>query len=84
MMAGKAMTHLELSAARPDWLKIRLRDQDAIDEVGGMMRELRLTTVCEEARCPNLFECWADRTATFQLMGDVCTQIGRASCRERV
>ena len=73
-MAGKRKTHLELSAERPDWLKIRLRDQATVDDVSGMMRELRLTTVCEEARCPNLFECWADRTATFQLMGDVCTR----------
>jgi lipoic acid synthetase len=73
-MAGKRKTHLELSAERPDWLKVRLRDQATVDDVSGMMRELRLTTVCEEARCPNLFECWADRTATFQLMGDVCTR----------
>lgn len=73
-MAGKRKSHLELSAERPDWLKIRLKDQDTVDDVTGMMRELRLTTVCEEARCPNLFECWADRTATFQLMGDICTR----------
>jgi len=73
-MAGKPKTHLELSSERPDWLKIRLRDQATVDDVSGMMRELRLTTVCEEARCPNLFECWADRTATFQLMGDICTR----------
>ncbi len=73
-MAGKRKTHLELSAERPDWLKVRLTDQDSVNEVTGMMRELRLTTVCEEARCPNLFECWADKTATFQLMGDICTR----------
>ena len=73
-MAGKRKTHLELSAERPDWLKVRLKDQSSVEEVTGMMRELRLTTVCEEARCPNLFECWSDRTATFQLMGDICTR----------
>ena len=74
-MAGKKRkTHLELSAERPEWLKVRLRDQGTVDDVTGMMRELRLTTVCEEARCPNLFECWADRTATFMLMGEVCTR----------
>ena len=73
-MAGKKKTHLELSAERPDWLKVRLKDQSSVDEVTSMMRELRLTTVCEEARCPNLFECWSDRTATFQLMGDICTR----------
>jgi lipoic acid synthetase len=73
-MAGRKKTHLELSAERPEWLKVRLKDQSSVDEVTGMMRELRLTTVCEEARCPNLFECWSDRTATFQLMGDICTR----------
>ena len=68
-------THLELSAERPEWLKVKLRDQDSVDEVSDMMRELRLTTVCEEARCPNLFECWAEhRTATFMLMGEICTR----------
>ena len=39
-----------------------------------LTRRWRLTTVCEEAKCPNLFECWADRTATFMLMGEVCTR----------
>ena len=73
-MAGRKKTHLELSAERPDWLKVRLRDQSTVDDVTGMMRELRLTTVCEEARCPNLFECWADRTATFMILGDTCTR----------
>ena len=64
----------ERAAQRPDWMKIRLRDQAGVDDVTAMMRELRLTTVCEEAKCPNLFECWADRTATFMLMGEVCTR----------
>jgi lipoic acid synthetase len=73
-MAGKRKTHMELSAERPDWLKVRLTDQSQVENVHGMMRELRLTTVCEEAKCPNLFECWSDRTATFMLMGEVCTR----------
>jgi lipoic acid synthetase len=64
----------ERAAQRPGWMKIRLRDQASVDDVTSMMRELRLTTVCEEAKCPNLFECWADRTATFMLMGEVCTR----------
>lgn len=70
----KRKTHLELSAERPEWLKVKLTDARGVDSVTKMMRELRLTTVCEEARCPNLFECWADRTATFMLMGEVCTR----------
>ncbi len=73
-MNKKRKTHLELSAERPDWLKVRLTDAQGVASVTEMMRELRLTTVCEAARCPNLFECWADRTATFMLMGEVCTR----------
>ena len=73
-MAGKRKTHMELSAERPDWLKVKLTDQSQVESVQDMMRELRLTTVCEEAKCPNLFECWSDRTATFMLMGEVCTR----------
>jgi lipoic acid synthetase len=71
-MARKSLA--ERAAERPPWMKIRLTDTASVDEVTGMMRELRLTTVCEEAKCPNLFECWADRTATFMLMGGVCTR----------
>jgi lipoic acid synthetase len=60
---------------RPDWLKVRLTTTGEFDEVNAMMRRLRLVTVCEEARCPNIHECWArERTATFMLMGDVCTR----------
>jgi lipoic acid synthetase len=43
-------------------------------EVRGLMRGLKLNTVCEEARCPNIYECWGDRTATFMILGDVCTR----------
>ena len=60
---------------RPEWLKVRLTASGAFDEVNAMMRRLSLVTVCEEARCPNIHECWArERTATFMLMGDVCTR----------
>ena len=60
---------------RPPWLKVRLSATGEYEEVRGMMRRLSLVTVCEEARCPNIHECWArERTATFMLMGDVCTR----------
>ncbi len=60
---------------RPPWLKVRLSTTGEYDEVRQMMRRLSLVTVCEEARCPNIHECWArERTATFMLMGDVCTR----------
>jgi lipoyl synthase len=64
-----------LPGPRPDWLKIRVPAPEVVAEVEGLIREQRLVTVCEEARCPNLHECWGvHRTATFMLMGDVCTR----------
>jgi lipoic acid synthetase len=60
---------------RPEWLKVRLNTTGEYEDVRAMMRRLSLVTVCEEARCPNIHECWArERTATFMLMGDVCTR----------
>ena len=60
---------------RPPWLKVRLSTTGEYEQVRAMMRRLSLVTVCEEARCPNIHECWArERTATFMLMGDVCTR----------
>jgi lipoyl synthase len=60
---------------RPPWLKVRANTTGEYEEVRAMMRRLSLTTVCEEARCPNIHECWArERTATFMLMGDICTR----------
>ncbi len=64
-----------LPGPRPHWLKIRIPAPEVVAEVEGLMREQRLVTVCEEARCPNLHECWGiHRTATFMLMGAVCTR----------
>ncbi len=64
-----------LPGPRPPWLKVRIPAPEVVEEVQGLLREKRLVTVCEEARCPNLNECWGvHRTATFMLMGDVCTR----------
>ncbi len=64
-----------LPGARPDWLKIRLPAPEGVAELERLMREQKLVTVCEEARCPNLPECWGvHRTATFMLMGAICTR----------
>ena len=64
-----------LRLERPEWLKVRASTTGEYEEVRGLMRRLSLTTVCEEARCPNIHECWArERTATFMLMGDICTR----------
>jgi len=60
---------------RPDWIKIRLQNTDAYREVKELVKGLELNTVCEEARCPNIFECWGrEKTATFMIMGDICTR----------
>lgn len=59
---------------RPDWLRIRVPgDLDRLP-VAKLMNDLSLTTVCQEARCPNIFECWTAGTATFMVLGDICTR----------
>ena len=59
---------------RPSWLKVRYRRNEAFGEVARLKDGLDLVTVCEEARCPNIDECWSAGTATFMLMGDICTR----------
>ena len=58
---------------KPDWLKVRY-NQEAVDEVAELMRDLKLNTVCKEANCPNLGECYRKHTATFMILGSVCTR----------
>src|SRR5512136_501296 len=62
------------SGPRPYWLKIRLRTDDEYRRVRSLVRDLRLNTVCTEARCPNIYECWNAGTATFMILGDTCTR----------
>lgn len=59
---------------KPEWLKVRAPGSPRYLELRGLMRELNLHTVCEEARCPNIGECWHHGTVTFMIMGDVCTR----------
>jgi lipoyl synthase len=59
---------------KPEWLRIRLGDPANQNKVLELIEGLNLHTVCQEARCPNIFECWSDRTATFMLGGDICTR----------
>ena len=59
---------------RPDWLKVRVRQGENFLELRNIMRERGLHTVCEEAACPNIYECWEAREATFLLCGDLCTR----------
>ncbi|WP_343798084.1 lipoyl synthase [Bacillus carboniphilus] len=63
---------------KPEWLKIKLNTNENYTGLKKLMRENNLHTVCEEARCPNIHECWAvRRTATFMILGDVCTRACR-------
>ncbi|HVF47678.1 MAG TPA: lipoyl synthase [Pyrinomonadaceae bacterium] len=59
---------------KPDWLKIKLGDPRNQNTVLDLISGLNLHTVCQEAKCPNIFECWTDKTATFMLGGDTCTR----------
>ncbi len=59
---------------RPAWMKVAAPTGENHDDLLKLMRRLGLHTVCEEARCPNIGECWNHRTATFLLLGDVCTR----------
>lgn len=65
------------SSGKPDWLKVRLPRGDGYERVKGLVKSLKLATVCEEARCPNIAECWGGGTATVMLMGEVCTRACR-------
>ncbi|HEU5236674.1 MAG TPA: lipoyl synthase [Pyrinomonadaceae bacterium] len=59
---------------KPDWLRIRLGDPTNQNHLLKLIQGLNLHTVCQEAKCPNIFECWANRTATFMLGGEICTR----------
>jgi len=58
---------------KPEWLKVRY-NQEAVNEVAELMRDLNLNTVCKEANCPNLGECYRKHTSTFMILGNVCTR----------
>ena len=62
---------------KPDWLKMRVQNSPKFEAVRSIVHEHRLATVCEEAKCPNISECWSAGTATIMLMGDVCTRACR-------
>src|ERR1700752_1963944 len=59
---------------KPGWLKVRAPGGPNYMRLRALTREWNLHTVCEEARCPNIGECWEDATATFMILGDVCTR----------
>ncbi|MFL6276410.1 MAG: lipoyl synthase [Blastocatellia bacterium] len=68
------MAKPKLTGPRPEWLKVRLRADASFDRVHQLISDLSLHTVCQEARCPNIYECWGEGTATFMILGDICTR----------
>ncbi|WP_272928136.1 lipoyl synthase [Bacillus sp. USDA818B3_A] len=77
-MRSVRMSKKEEILRKPEWLKIKLNTNESYTGLKKMMREKNLHTVCEEARCPNIHECWAvRRTATFMILGDTCTRACR-------
>ena len=65
---------MEQKLAKPEWLKIKLSLNDNFSNIKQTLKQNNLHTVCEEAHCPNISECWNGGTATFMLMGDICTR----------
>ena len=73
----KIPVHVETATPRvpkPDWLRVKAPTTSEVRELKSLLREQKLHTVCEEAACPNLTECFGHGTATFMIMGDVCTR----------
>jgi lipoyl synthase len=62
---------------RPDWIKIRLKTSENFLQTKTLLENQGLNTVCEEARCPNIYECWERKTATVMILGDICTRACR-------
>src|SRR5919202_779880 len=63
-----------LGPPRPDWLKVRAPAGPNYHDLKRLVADLRLHTVCESARCPNIGDCWERRSATFMILGDICTR----------
>ncbi|HUO84689.1 MAG TPA: lipoyl synthase [Thermoanaerobaculia bacterium] len=74
-MSGKPTAVLNKRAGvRPEWLKVRVPGDLESLPVSRLLNDLSLNTVCQEARCPNIFECWGAGTATFMILGEICTR----------
>jgi lipoic acid synthetase len=71
---GPSASRAKTREPKPEWLKVRMPGGGRFEQVRKTLRELNLVTVCEEASCPNVGECWGSGTATVMLMGDVCTR----------
>jgi len=74
MLLDLPVIESKLRSPRPEWLKVRIPSGENYSRLNKIMREHDLHTVCEEARCPNVAECWNSGTATFMILGDTCTR----------
>jgi lipoic acid synthetase len=72
--SGAVLTQGTRAPRKPAWLKVKAPGGQTYADVKRLMRELNLNTVCEEAHCPNIGECWEHRAATFMILGEVCTR----------
>lgn len=70
----KVEAEKESIGKRPDWLKVKLPTGDNYLDLKNLIKRQKLNTVCEEAKCPNIAECWNHRSATFMILGDICTR----------
>ena len=68
------LIQIQIKPKKPDWFKIRLPTGEKYSLVKNLVKTSRLHTICEEAKCPNLAECWSHGTATFLILGDICTR----------
>ncbi|HEX5110867.1 MAG TPA: lipoyl synthase [Vicinamibacterales bacterium] len=73
-MSASPLLFVSPRSPKPDWLKVRAPGSENYLRLKGIMSELKLNTVCEDAHCPNIGECWHHGTATFMILGDVCTR----------
>ncbi|HTD49566.1 MAG TPA: lipoyl synthase [Acidimicrobiia bacterium] len=74
LAAAGVESAVDPAGRRPEWMKVRAHFDEQYLGLKRLVRDLELHTVCEEAGCPNIYECWADRTATFMILGDRCTR----------
>src|SRR5512139_427845 len=74
MSATVPLQFVRPRAPKPEWLKVRAPGSPSYVRLKGLMRDQGLHTVCEEAHCPNIGECWHHGTATFMILGDICTR----------
>src|SRR5262245_57426002 len=68
------MKNSAYKSPKPSWLKVKLQVGRDFQDVRHMIADLSLHTICQEAHCPNIYECWSNRTATFLILGDICTR----------